>query len=143
MPNVNHYEDIIDLSHHVSDTRPNMTRINRAAQFAPFAALTGYGDVIAEAARLTEEKLELTGEEQLMIGEKLNLLKTLLPQRPTVTIIYFRPDKKKAGGEYIERTGVVKRIRESERELTLEDGTIIRFEDILEIDGQIFLEFPQ
>lgn len=134
----NRYDDIINLPHHVSPTRSRMSRINRAAQFSPFAALTGYGDAIAEAGRLTENIIELSDEEQAIIGNKLNHLKSVLPNHPMIRVTYFRPDSRKDGGEYISKTGVVRKIREYERELEMEDGTAITFGDILEIEGKMF-----
>ena len=92
------YDDIIDLPHHVSRTHPPMPLLNRAAQFAPFAALTGYGDAIAEAARLTEDQQELSEADRLALGEKLALLRDSLASSPTVTLTYFQPDERKAGG---------------------------------------------
>lgn len=134
----NRYDDIINLPHHVSPTRSRMSRLNRAAQFSPFAALTGYGDAITEAARLTKYKVDLSEDDRAKINDKLNLIKSLLPDRPSIVIAFFRPDEKKAGGEYISLSGIVKKIRVYERELLMEDGTVIPFDDIMEIDGKIF-----
>lgn len=138
MPDENRYDDIIGLPHHVSRAHPPMTRLNRAAQFAPFAALTGYGDAIAEAARLTEARIDLTEAEQAAISERLVRLRENLAARPRVTITYFRPDERKAGGRYLTMTGVVRRVRETEREIVMEDGTAVAFEDIMEIEGALF-----
>jgi len=134
----NRYDDIINLPHHVSPTRSRMSRLNRAAQFSPFAALTGYGDAINEADRLTENIIELSDEEQAIIGNKLNHLKSVLPNHPMIRVTYFRPDSRKDGGEYISKTGVVRKIWEYERELEMEDGTRITFDSILEIEGKMF-----
>ena len=92
------YEDIINLPHHVSPVHPSMPLSDRAAQFAPFAALTGYGDVIKETARQTDRKPELTEEEKQELDYKLQMAVSLPGEKPAVTITYFVPDKKKAGG---------------------------------------------
>ena len=134
MPDENRYDDIIALPHPTSKAHPRMSRLNRAAQFAPFAALTGYGDAIAEAARLTGDRTELTDAEQLALGEKLALLKSSLGENPVVTLTYFKPDARKSGGAYLSVTGKVRRVREYEREIELTGGTAIPFDRILEID---------
>lgn len=134
MPDENRYDDIIALPHPTSKAHPRMSNLNRAAQFAPFAALTGYGDAIAEAARLTGDRTELTDAEQLALGEKLALLKASLWENPVVTLTYFQPDARKSGGEYLSVTGGVRRVREYEREIELTGGTAIPFDRILEID---------
>ena len=140
MPEEKRYDDIIGLPRPTSNKHPRMPRLNRAAQFAPFAALTGYGDAIDEAARLTEEMRTLSGDDQLILGEKLALLKSRLDASPAVTVTYFQPDARKAGGEYVSVTGPVRRVREYERELVLADGKVIPFERILDVDGDVFVE---
>lgn len=137
MPDGNRYDDIIALPHPTSKKHPRMSRLNRAAQFAPFAALTGYGDAIAEAARLTGDRTELTDAEQLALGEKLALLKASLGENPVVTLTYFKPDARKSGGEYLSVTGSVRRVREYERELVLSDGAVIPFDRILDLDWEL------
>ena len=134
MPDGNRYDDIIALPHPTSKKHSRMSRLNRAAQFAPFAALTGYGDAITEAARLTGDRTELTDAEQLALGEKLALLKASLGENPVVTLTYFKPDARKSGGAYLSVTGKVRRVREYEREIELTGGTAIPFDRILEID---------
>ena len=135
MPDANRYDDIINLPHHTSATRPRMSRQSRAAQFAPFAALTGYDDAIEEAARLTDERIELTEAEQLALSGQISRLKERLSECPTVEITFFRPDEKKAGGEYVRVSAIVSKIRDFEQALVLDDGREIAFSDILEIDG--------
>lgn len=138
MPDENRYDDIIGLPHPTSKKHPPMSRLNRAAQFAPFAALTGYGDAITEAARLTEERQALNEADQLRLGEKLALLQSKLDASPAVTLTYFKPDARKEGGEYVSVTGMVRKVRPFERELVLEGGEIVSFGDILDLDGELF-----
>lgn len=132
------YDDIIDLPHHVSETRPRMSMTDRAAQFSPFAALTGHKEAVKETERLTDERIELTEENKAMLDGKLQMLLEQLPQRPEVTITYFEPDRKKTGGAYISVTGVVKKIDEFQRSIMLEDGTEIAIEQLYEIEGNLF-----
>ena len=134
------YNDIINLPHHVSSTRAPMSMQDRAAQFSPFAALVGYDDEIRETGRLTDQKIEL-GEEQLsVLNRKYQILTQHLSDHPEVTIVYFEPDKFKSGGAYLSVTGVVKKIREYEAEIILEDGTVISIESIIEISGPLFVD---
>ena len=128
------YSDMIGLPHHVSDHHPQMPLQNRAAQFRPFAALTGYGDAVRETARITDRKLDLTEDELRVLDERLAELRPLLPQRPVVTFVYFQPDARKDGGAYLTRTGTVKKIDDYGRRIFLEDGSIIPMDDMAEID---------
>ncbi len=132
------YEDIINLPHHVSATRPQMSRENRAAQFSPFAALTGHGAAILETARLTDEKKELGEEAIAELDMKLGILADMIRSRPEVAIIHFKPDAKKEGGAYITTAGAVKRIDDYEHTIVLVGGETIRIPDILSIDSDIF-----
>ena len=128
------YDDILSLPHHVSETHPRMPMLSRAAQFSPFAALTGYDAAIEETARLTDERRELTEEEQHRISERLRQLQEQIRQRPPVKLRYFRPDERKAGGAYLTVTGTVKRIDGVQGALLLTDGTSIPFEDIFTLE---------
>ena len=92
------YEDIIHLPHHVSSKRPQMPMIDRAAQFSPFAALTGYDDAISETGRLTDEKIDISEEEKEVLDRKQQFLLEKLDKRPALTVIYIVPDAKKSGG---------------------------------------------
>ena len=103
------YDDIINLPHHVSKTRPQMSMLERAAQFAPFQALTGYGAAIQETARRTEDKIELGDEDVALLNAKLQVLADHLPENPEVCIVWFKPDDRKAGGSYVEMTGNLKK----------------------------------
>ena len=134
------YDDIINLPHHVSETHSHMSMHERAAQFSPFAALTGHGDAVKETARLTDEKLELTEDEISGINQKLNFLTEHAEERPEITVEYFVPDERKSGGAYITVMGNFRRINEAEQNLIFADGEIIHLNNISRIDGNIFDE---
>lgn len=135
------YEDIIYLPHHVSLVHPQMSMEERAAQFSPFAALTGYGDVIRETARHTEGRQELSDSRQEELNRKLEFLKSCEGQHPVITITYFQEDTRKEGGSYITVTGALKQIRPEKHILEMEDGTCIIFSDILELESACFLQW--
>ena len=132
------YDEIMGLPHHVSKTRPQMPMSDRAAQFAPFAALTGYDAAIKETGRLTDERIELDVEALSALDMKYQLLMEALDEAPEVTITYFRPDERKAGGKYVSAVGTVKKIDDFERRITMRDGTRIPTDDVLSIDGELF-----
>jgi len=115
-----------------------MSLYNRAAQFAPFAALTGYEEAIIETARLTAPKVDMMEDNQQLLDRKLALLSHSLIEQPTVSITYFQPDKKKTGGQYLTVTGVIKSIRDSERVILMADGKSVSIDTIINIDGDIF-----
>ena len=127
------YDDIIHLPHHVSRNHPQMPMLDRAAQFAPFAALTGYEAAVGETARLTSERRELDAQEAEELNRRLAALISHLPDRPEVTIEYFVPDERKAGGAYVTVTGRVRHISVPERTLVMEDGTVIPIEDVVSV----------
>ena len=135
---MNQYEDIIKLPHHVSPTRPQMPMSDRAAQFAPFAALTGYDAAIKETGRLTDEKIELDEEALTALDMKYQFLMDALDDAPEVTITYFQPDERKAGGKYVSAVGVVRKVDDFERRITMQDGAKIQMDDVLSIDGELF-----
>lgn len=135
---MNPYDDIINLPHHVSDTRPRMPMRDRAAQFSPFAALSGYGDAIAETARPTDERIELDGSPLAVLDAKLRFLADILTEQPEITVTYFRQEKRKAGGEYLTVTGRLKKLDEYGRALTLLSGERIPFDDIFDISSERF-----
>ena len=137
MPN-NPYADIINLPHHVSKVHPQLSMAQRAAQFSPFAALVGYEDVIDETARQTDSKRELDETEKAELDRKLCVIESHLAEKPVVEIEYFIPDKTKAGGEYVFKSGAVVKILPVQRKLVLSDGTEIRIEDIVDIAGELF-----
>ena len=132
------YDDIIHLPHHVSKTRPQMSLEDRAAQFSPFAALTGYDAAILETGRLTEDKLELGEETQAILDRKQRYLAEIIDTKPEITVTYFVPDEKKSGGAYSTVTGFLKRIDEYERQLVLTDGRKILLDAIFDIESDEF-----
>ena len=134
----NRYNEIINLPHHVSKTRPQMPMSDRAAQFAPFAALTGYDAAIKETGRLTDEKIEMDEEALNILNMKFQILVDSLDNEPEVTFTYFKPDERKAGGAYIEVTGTVKKVDDFERLIVMQNGTKMPMDDILNIEGEIF-----
>ena len=127
------YEDMIGLAHHVSPSRNRMSIFERAAQFSPYAALTGHDAAVKETARLTEEKIELDENEKTILNEKLQIILEKICEQPEVTITYFQPDRKKTGGEYVEMTGKLKKVDEYERCVRMADGTEISIEQIYNI----------
>ena len=127
------YDDIINLPHHVSATRPHMPMMDRAAQFTPFRALTGYEDAVHETARLTDEKVDLTEDEKALLDTRLQPLADKIDHQPQVTLTYFRPDKKKAGGAYVTVTGQLKKMDDYAGTLVLLNGDRIPIEDVLSI----------
>ncbi|MBO6054603.1 MAG: hypothetical protein J6P31_03710 [Oscillospiraceae bacterium] len=132
------YGDIIDMKHHVSERRAQMPRQHRAIQFAPFAALTGYDDLITEAARGTEMQAELDEAEKLELNEKLHFLL----ENPEAEGLFqvFQPDSKKLGGEYIQISGSADRFDAKSGELVLQDGTRITIEHIRSIEVDIIFD---
>lgn len=132
------YDDIIHLPHHVSKTRPQMSMEDRAAQFSPFAALTGYDAAILETGRLTEDKLELGEETRAILDRKQRYLAEIIDTKPEITVTYFVPDEKKSGGAYSTVTGFLKRIDEYERVLMLTDGRKIQLNAIFDIESDEF-----
>lgn len=134
----NAYDDIIHLPRHVSAKHPQMAVSDRAAQFAPFAALTGHDDAIKETARLTDERRELDEYMMDALRDRLQKIAERLEERPEITVTYFRPDKKKQGGAYIAAAGIVKRLDEYKRVIVMEDGKMIPIDEIISIEGEIF-----
>lgn len=132
------YDDIINLPHHVSKKHPQMSLSNRAAQFSPFAALTGHEDAINETARLTESFIELDENKKEQLDEQLQLIRENLEQKPECEITYFRPDEIKDGGAYVTVYGRVKKIDEYGRRIIFTDGTVLPIEHIFSIGGELF-----
>ena len=128
------YDDIIHLPHPTSERHPRMSRQDRAAQFSPFAALTGLGAALQESARLTERRLIPDEYEQAELDKKLQYLRKNLSQQPAAVITHFVPDDRKEGGSYRRTEGRVRKLQEFERQLVLTDGTTLAIEDILELE---------
>ena len=131
------YDEIIDLPHHVSKTRPQMPMSDRAAQFSPFAALTGYDSAIKETGRLTDEKIELGEESLTALNARYQMLMDVLAEGPEVRITYFKPDERKAGGAYVTITGAIRKIDDFEQ-IIMQDGTRIPMDDVLSLEGELF-----
>lgn len=127
------YEDMLHLPHHQSTKHPHMSVADRAAQFSPFAALTGYDDEVKETARLTEVKPELTEDEKAVLDEKLREVCYLLEEQPRITVQYYVPDERKSGGHCVFAEGKLKKVDYYERVLVFCDGRKIALEDLLEI----------
>ena len=126
------YDDIIDLPHPTSERHPRMPMASRAAQFSPFAALSGYDDAVKETARLTDSKVELMEEEKVILDAKLQLL---VPGMEA-SFTYFQQDDKKEGGAYLTVTGTVKKFDSYAREIVLGDGRRMPIDDILELQSE-------
>lgn len=127
------YEDIINLPHHVSTRHPQMSMMNRAAQFAPFAALTGHSAAIEETARLTESQQELADEDSEILNQKMAYLREAINEHPTISIIYFEPDKRKSGGRYMSIEGQLQNIDDYNQTIVLKNGEAIPLKSILDI----------
>lgn len=136
------YDDILHGRRPVSQKHPPMSRADRAAQFSPFAALTGYEAAVKETARLTQGKIELSDEEKESIDRVLQALAAHRSEQPPVIVTYFLPDQKKDGGAYVTVTGALKRINLLERRLILTDGTLIPIDDISQLQGPSLPEEP-
>lgn len=137
---MNKYDDIINLPHHVSKRHLRMPLRDRAAQFAPFAALTGHEAAINETVRQTDERISL-GEDVIdEINKRLNIIAKNIDDHKAVSIVYFVPDKRKSGGTYEEHEGIVKQIDKYKKVLIMTDGLEIPIEQIIDIKGDIFEE---
>ena len=136
------YDDILHLPHPTSKRHPRMPIVDRAAQFSPFAALTGHKAAIEETARVTDHRIELDEDAKEQLDQTLQLLLERIDEQPEITVTWFSPDKKKAGGQYHTATGKLKRIDSREGRLTLTDGNQIPLEDLLEIRSESFQDDP-
>lgn len=132
----NKYEDIINMPHHVSEKHPQMSRHDRAAQFSPFAALTGYEEAIDETARLTDKRIELDENSKSELDMRLASLCMQLEKRPPITITYFKPDEVKEGGRYVTVSGRLKGTSNVDNSIILEDGSRYMLEDIIDIESE-------
>lgn len=138
------YDDIINLPHHVSTRHPQMSLLDRAAQFSPFAALTGHDAAIRETQRLTEEWVEPDENRKELLDEKLQMIRETLVSGnggqdvPKILFTYFQPDEKKSGGAYLTISRKVRKIDEYGHQVILEDGTALTIEHIVDIEGELF-----
>ena len=141
MNNTDRYDDIINLPHPEPTTRPRMAMENRAAQFSPFAALTGYDDATREEARLVDIKQELSEDMKDMLDAKLAVIEQHIKEQPEISVTYFQPDEKKTGGRYTTVSGKAKKLDRVERVIIMTDGTKILIGDVRLIEGDLFRLF--
>lgn len=127
---IDNYDDIKHLTRPQYDDLPPMSMHDRAAQFSPFAALVGYDDAVAETARLTDSRIELTEDEISELNANLNRLLDSLDEQPQISVTYFVPDEKKSGGKYVEKVGVVRIYDSYANELVFTDGVRIAVADM-------------
>lgn len=127
------YEDIINLPHHISEKHARMSNYDRAAQFSPFAALTGHSAALQETARLTDAKAELDENEKIILNEKLRMIMNSA-EKPEITVTYFVPDGKKKGGAYLKASGYIKKVDTFGRVMVMSEGEIIPVDNIFKID---------
>lgn len=132
------YDDIINLPHFISKKHPQMTIESRSAQFAPFAALTGYEEAVKETARLTDRRIEIDEGLKNILNNKLQYILENINLKPEITFTYFIYDKKKSGGRYVEKKGIVKKIDLVNQSIILNDKTNINIEEIININGNLF-----
>lgn len=132
----NKYDDITHLPHPVSKRHPQMPMMDRAAQFSPFAALTGHGEAIKETERLTQPRVELDENEKNLLNEKLREIQMNLSEKPRVKIVYYVQDEKKAGGTYVTFEGNVRKIDAYQKKMIFEDGTAVDMKDIVDITNE-------
>ena len=127
------YDDIINLPRHVSDKHPHMSIHDRAAQFAPFAALTGHSEAVSETARYVDEKIDLGEDAIKEIQDALNYIQEHISQSPQVTITYFVADDRKRGGRYVTETVKIKYVDNLEQNIRFDNGVCVKFENIFDI----------
>jgi len=137
------YDDIINLPHHVSKKRPQMSIEARSAQFAPFAALTGYDERVKETARLTDKKIELEDGQKEILNNKLLYILENINMKPEINFTYFVPDTKKSGGKYIDKTGIIRKIDMVEQYIQFTDKSKIDINNILSIESDLFNCFSE
>ena len=130
----NKYEDIINLPHHVSTRHPQMTLEERSAQFAPFAALTGFEDCVEETARLTDEKIDISEDANELLNEKIKNIIKKIEKNPIIKLTYFIPDNRKSGGKYVTMEEKIKKIDEINQELIFINGTKIKLYNVIDIE---------
>ena len=131
---IDNYEDIINLPHHISKKYPRMSLEARSAQFAPYAALTGYDEVLAETARITNRRIEIDENLKTIIDSKLQIIRENIKNKPLISVVYFVPDLKKNGGKYVTVNGNVKKIDEYRNVLVLDDSMEIEVKEIIQLE---------
>lgn len=131
------YDEFLNLPHHVSSDLPHMSMQNRAAQFASFAALTGFESIIKETCRQTAHRIELDESAKEALDKKLQRLLQVLHVHPQISITFFKPDEKKDGGAYICITGTIKKIDGYGENLIMTDGTQIPISEITSLQGDL------
>ncbi len=134
----NSYDDLLYLPHPTSQKHPRMSRLDRAAQFSPFAALSGFEGAVRETARLTEARIELGEDELAELDERLRLALAWADDPPVVSVTWFQPDERKAGGAYVTTQGRIRKVDTVKRVLLLEDGGKIPVDEIVALDSEIF-----
>lgn len=137
------YDDMINLPHPISTKHPRMSMEDRAAQFSPFAALTGHEAAIAETARLTDARPKLDESRKMELNDRLQIILAHISLKPETVITYFVPDAKKAGGSYHRVSGTIKKLNEAAQTIVMENGTAIPLNDILEIESSVFGYFER
>ena len=137
------YDDIINLPHYVSKKSPQMSIEARSAQFAPFAALTGYDERVKETARLTDKKIELEDGQKEILNNKLLYILENINMKPEINFTYFVPDTKKSGGKYIDKTGIIRKIDMVEQYIQFTDKSKIDINNILSIESDLFNCFSE
>lgn len=131
------YEDIVDLPHPVAKNRARMSMIDRAAQFSPFSALSGYDAAIRETARLTEEMSLLDDDSKVILDRKLRTIMEQPVGKREAVITYFQPDDKKSGGAYVSVSGEIKKLDDALRAVYMKDGTKIAVDAIVDVEGNV------
>ena len=131
------YDDIINLPHHTSKVHPRMPMEKRAAQFSPFEALTGYGDAVAETVRLTDSRMDLDESERAVLEERLQLLLDAENPKPEVSLTWFIPDERKAGGRYVTHTGILRKLDALARVIVMEDGTLVPVDEVTDVQSKL------
>lgn len=134
------YDDILHLPHHVSPNRQPMSMRDRAAQFSPFAALTGHDAAIQETARLTDSQIDLAADGTAILNQQIRILMEHQQEHPQITAVYFIPDARKEGGAYVTITGTVLAIRPQDQSILLTDGSELHFYRIYRLDSPLFQE---
>lgn len=138
MPEKFPYEDIVNLPRPISGKHPSPPLEERAVRFAPFAAITGYEEMVLEEARVTEARIHPDENALTLLNEKLNVIQDFHEKKPVISVTYFEPDKKKEGGAYVTFTGAVKRIDTYKRILLMSNDKQIRIDDIVKLEGELF-----